>query len=67
MIAFRRSESNISKMTLQMFGLEDASYVFTNMDVGEENVLSGKELMENGFEITLTEKRSSVVFSYQKQ
>lgn len=66
-IAFRRSESNISKMTLQMYGLEDADYVFTNMDTGEEIIFSGKKLMESGLEITLPMKRSSVVFKYQKK
>lgn len=66
-IAFRRSESNISKMTLQMYSLEDEDYVFTNMDTGEEIILSGKTLMESGLEITLPMKRSSVVFKYQKK
>jgi len=66
LIAFRRSESSITKMTLQMYGLEDADYLFTNTDTGMEKLISGTELMENGFEISLPEKRSSVVWMYQK-
>ena len=66
-MAFRRTESNVSQMTLQMGGLKEGEYIFINTDTGEEKVYNSQRLTGLGLPITLLEKRSSVVWKYRKK
>ncbi len=65
-IAFRREKSPISSMKIQLNGLSGDDYIFTNYDTNEKFTVNGEELMKNGLEISLQEKRSSTVFAYRK-
>ena len=45
---------------------ENANYEFTLTDKGESKNISGKELLEGGYEITLDEKYSSEIIKYRR-
>ncbi len=65
-IAFRREKSPVNSMKIQLNGLSNDDYVFTNYDTNENFTANGEELMKNGLEICLQDKRSSTVFVYKK-
>ena len=65
-IAFRRSQSNVSRMTFQLNGLSSGDYTFTNLDTHQKQSLRGEDLLRSGLDIHLPEQRSSTIFLYQK-
>jgi alpha-galactosidase len=65
--AFRRDENTEASKTLRLKGLEpDARYEVTNLDVGEPQQVSGRELMENGLVINIADKPGAAIVTYKK-
>ena len=59
---FRGTDSTEESMRIILYGLEnDNNYRLTDMDGNIDTVMSGKELMENGIEIILSDPGSSAV------
>ena len=64
---FRREESPYETTRFSLFGIDEtANYVFTDADDQTEITISGSELAEKGFCITLKEKRSAKIYFYKK-
>jgi alpha-galactosidase len=67
-IAMRRSNSPFKVSEFVLRGIDpNASYVFEDADKETSQTLSGTELMENGLEIELPERRSSALLFYHKK
>ena len=65
--AFRRSSSAFDSAQLQLRGLDaGARYEVKNIDTGNTQLLSGKELMKAGLRISLTEKTSTALLTYRR-
>jgi len=65
--AFRRDENTEGSKTLRLRGLEpDARYEVANLDVGEPQQVSGRELMENGLVINIADKPGAAIVTYKK-
>ncbi len=66
--AFRREEAETESMRLPLYGLEsNARYRITPLNKeGQPFELTGKELMEYGVPITLSEKPSALFILYEK-
>jgi alpha-galactosidase len=63
---FRRAGSPYETAKYTLYRIDPtADYLFTEADGGEMQ-LSGRELTQQGFCITLPEKRSSKVYFYKK-
>lgn len=63
-LAFRRSESQRDKLEVRLRGLKaDAAYSLRNVDTGQVEVKSGKELM-SGLTLTLPTPNSSLLIKY---
>lgn len=66
--AFRRQASPQSTATYRLHGLDPrAAYCITDWDRAETRCVSGRELMETGLPVTLSEPRSAAVIEYRKQ
>jgi alpha-galactosidase len=64
---FRRAESIFLAASLPLKGLDaDAQYAVTDIDKNESKTVSGKELMQSGFLVTVPEKPGVVVLAYKK-
>lgn len=64
---FRRERSPYETARFVLSGVApEAEYVFTDT-AGEERTVSGKELQESGFAVTLTETRSSEIYFYKRK
>ena len=67
MQAFRRAECAEDSMTLKLQGLDsNAQYTMENLDDGNVQKLSGKELMDAGMPVTLKDKPAAALFIYHK-
>ena len=65
---FRREGSPFTSASFSLFAIDGgAEYVFTDIDDNTEFVISGKELTENGFNVTLNKKRTAKVYLYKKR
>lgn len=65
---FRRENSPYSTAELKLYGLDSsAKYRFTDIDSGKETVLSGKDLLSNGFPAELKTKASAAIIVYEKR
>lgn len=65
-LAFRRPESPYSSVHVSPGGLRPfIRYEFTNADTGEKFVSDGLDLIKNGLDLTLSEKRSSLLLTYK--
>ena len=65
--AFRRDASPFETACFFLYGVnENARYIFTDEDSGEEIILGGKELKEKGLSITISQKRSSRLIFYRQ-
>jgi alpha-galactosidase len=65
--AFRREHCMYTAAELKLRGLDpDASYVFTNHDTGKSQTLVGRELLDKGLAVSITEQPGSAVITYQK-
>jgi hypothetical protein len=64
---FKRSQSPYDTARLQMYGLNPAAnYVFDDFDGNPEIRCSGKELLEKGLPIVITEKRVSRILEFRQ-
>jgi alpha-galactosidase len=64
--AFRRNDCPNDTLTCFLHGLDPQSvYTFTNLDTKETVQFRTKELLNNGFALTLDQKPGSVVFTYK--
>lgn len=65
---FRRERSPYETACIPLYGLEpDCEYVFTDVDDADYSLrLSGAQLMEQGFPVSVAEKRSARIYFYQK-
>ena len=65
--AFRRDDSPFETACFFLYGVnENARYIFTDEDSGEEIILGGKELKEKGLSITISQKRASRLIFYRQ-
>ncbi|MBM3888433.1 MAG: alpha-galactosidase [Verrucomicrobia bacterium] len=65
--AFRRSQSIYEIARFKLRGLESGtSYVLTNLDTGESQTLAGRELLDKGLAVPITEQPGSAVIVYKK-
>ncbi len=65
--AFRREESPYRAARFALDGLEpEADYKITNVDGGGSELVSGRDLTEEGLVISLNEPRSAAVIRYQR-
>lgn len=65
--AFRRSHAPANACQFPLFGLDaDACYSITDADTQEEIVISGMDLLNEGLDISIAEKRGSKLFFYKK-
>jgi len=65
LIAFRRSASPSASATFPLPQLKGPAYVFENLDDGTRRTVSGERLRRTGFDITLSEPRTSVIYAYR--
>lgn len=64
---FRRENSPYETASFGLFHIDQsANYIFTDADDEKEVKVSGAELAENGFCVTLKEKRSAKIYFYKK-
>ncbi|MFA6127752.1 MAG: alpha-galactosidase [Bacteroidales bacterium] len=64
---FRRDSCNEDAMTLRLHNLNpNAQYQVTNLDLGGNEKMSGKTLMEKGLSVEITGKPAAVVISYKE-
>ena len=64
---FRREKSPCTAAAFELYAIDDgADYIFTDIDDDSSFVISGKELNENGFCVTIAKKRTAKVYMYKK-
>ncbi|MCL2709778.1 MAG: alpha-galactosidase [Planctomycetaceae bacterium] len=64
---FKRSQSPYETARLRMYGLDpNATYVFEDFDGNPEIRSTGKELMEQGLQMTITERRVSRILEFRR-
>jgi len=65
--AFRRDKSVYESARFKLAGLDPASrYVVTNLDSGETRTVGGRELLESGLPVSITERPADAVLSYSR-
>ena len=65
--AFRRAGSFYESARFKLNGLDpDATYTLTNFDLLDKISMTGRELMEKGLPITITDQPGAVVITYRK-
>jgi alpha-galactosidase len=66
--AFRRGESVYEVARFKLRGLDPvARYTFTNLDSGESQTLTGRELLEIGLAVAIADQPGSAVITYAKE
>jgi alpha-galactosidase len=64
---FRRADSFYESACFKLNGLDpDAKYTIINFDLSDKIIMTGKELMEKGLPITITDQPGAVVSVYKK-
>ena len=64
---FRRADSFYESARFKLNGLDpDAKYTIINFDLPDKIIMTGKELMEKGLPITITDQPGAVVSVYKK-
>ena len=64
---FRRDECSYTAGEFKLRGLDtEAKYIFTDEDTGRRWVETGKELTENGLDISLPKVRTCILYTYKK-
>jgi|HubBroStandDraft_6_1064221.scaffolds.fasta_scaffold450273_3 hypothetical protein len=67
MQAFRREKSPVFVTLLRLNGLDPAAqYKLTNFDAKGFTKVSGRELMESGLTLEITNKPGAVIITYQR-
>jgi alpha-galactosidase len=65
---FRRHNSFYESARLKLRALDnDAKYVLTSLDTGEQQTRSGRELLDDGLPVALAERPGVAVFTYRRQ
>jgi alpha-galactosidase len=65
--AFRRAESVYEVARFKLRGLDpDAGYVLTNLDFGESQKLTGRELLDKGLAVPISDQPGAAVIAYAK-
>jgi len=65
--AFRRADSVYEVARLKLRGLSpDARYTLTNLDSGESQTCLGRDLLETGLAVPITDQPGSAVMVYRK-
>lgn len=65
--AFRRAESVYEVARFKLRGLDPGvRYVLTNLDSGESQTLAGRELLDQGLAVAITDQPGSAVVTYAK-
>lgn len=65
---FKRPESTETEQTYLLSGLElNAKYVVLDVDTGEEVEMTGRQLMVEGFTVTIKDEFDAKLFHYQKK
>jgi alpha-galactosidase len=65
--AFRRPEAEADSARLKLGGLQPAAqYKFTNLDGDGSAVMDGRELMTNGFPLTIQQRPGVAIFVYHR-
>lgn len=66
--AFRRAESDYEVARYRLSGLDSKeSYTLRNLDTGTELVMTGKQLMEDGVEVRMSERPDSAIIMYKRK
>jgi hypothetical protein len=66
--AFRRVESVYEAARFRLRGLDPgAMYVLTNLDTAQSQTLSGRELLDRGLAVAITDQPGSAVITYQRK
>ena len=66
-MAFRRIKSPVKSVSIDLKGIEKKfNYEFTIIDSGEKKIISGEKLINEGFEIILDKKYSSLIIKYRR-
>jgi alpha-galactosidase len=66
--AFRRKDSVNESMRVALRGLEpDAIYTLTNLDVAGTTEMTGRELMDGGLPIIITDRPAAAIIIYKKK
>jgi hypothetical protein len=62
---FRREHAPYETANFTLHGLkEDTMYAFTDIDSDETTTFSGKEILQNGWFVTMSQKRSAKIYKY---
>ena len=65
--AFRRPAAETNSIRLKLGGLDPAAqYKVASLDGGSPTVVGGRELMANGFPVTIQERPGVAIFLYQR-
>jgi len=65
--AFRRADSLYEAARLKLRGLEpDAQYRVANLDAAGATKMTGRELMEKGLRVTISQRPGAVVITYKR-
>lgn len=68
MLVFRRPDAQATTMRFVLHGLDvDRQYRIENFDLGSKELLSGKNLMSQGLELSLLEAPASAIVHYERQ
>ena len=63
---FRREDSPYTDASFTLFAIQsDKTYVFCDADTDEVVKISGKKLIENGFSVHISEKRTAKLYFYK--
>lgn len=65
--AFRRDDSPYETARFRLGGLQpDARYVLTDLDSGAASEALGRDLMEKGLTVSMTDQPGSVIITYKR-
>ncbi|MBN1844526.1 MAG: alpha-galactosidase [Sedimentisphaerales bacterium] len=65
---FRRAESFYETARLRLSGLDaDGTYLVGDLDTGDQQVRTGRELLEEGLPVTVANRPGVAVLTYQRQ
>jgi alpha-galactosidase len=66
--AFRREKCEETAKAFRLFGLDpNARYTITNLDGGNSQEASGKDLMEKGLTVDIADKPGAAILTYKKK
>lgn len=66
--AFRRAECKVPAQQLKLRGLEpNTRYTITNFDAAATTEMTGRELMEQGLPVTISERPGAAIITYKKK